>query len=206
MTQYYIAFDTETTGLLSDCNLLTAFFIILDQNLNKIDTLDLRIKHTCYKLYTGALKVNNINLIEHEKTALYINEAKEKLISFLEKVKSINISTNQYIKFIPIGHNIQFDIMFIKNLLDNKYDKYFNHLTIDTLVLSQFYKMSGIIEPSQKLSLVALCNLYNIKPETGSHHTSEYDILCTIELLKLFKTFNKNKSIEYINLKRKRID
>ena len=47
---HYIVFDCETTGLDNDCNLLTAFFVILDENLNKIDTLGLHIKHIYYFL------------------------------------------------------------------------------------------------------------------------------------------------------------
>ena len=178
---HYIVFDCETTGLDNDCNLLTAFFVILDENLNKIDTLGLHIKHIYYKLYTNAIKVNNINLIEHEKNALYPSEAKEKLISFLQK------NQTKKNKFIPIGHNINFDIGFLKsNLIGKEYSFYFYHIPIDTLVLSQFFKTINLLPTNQSLSLVNLCKHFDIKIENGlDHHTSEYDTLCTIELFKI---------------------
>ena len=48
----YLAFDVETTGLETHCNVLTAFFIILDSNYNQIDSLDLKIKYPYYTIYT----------------------------------------------------------------------------------------------------------------------------------------------------------
>ena len=51
----YLAFDCETTGLLSTCNILTSYFVILDDNLNILDELDLKIKHDYYIIFTKSL-------------------------------------------------------------------------------------------------------------------------------------------------------
>ena len=63
----YLAFDCETTGLLPNCNVLTVYFVILDDKLNILDELDLKIKHDFYVVFTKALEVNNINILEHDK-------------------------------------------------------------------------------------------------------------------------------------------
>ena len=84
---YYLAFDCETTGLTSYCNILTAYFIILDNNLNKIDDLDLKIKHDFYTVYTKALEINKIDLLKHDKEGIILNQAKKLLLDFLNKYK-----------------------------------------------------------------------------------------------------------------------
>ena len=63
----YLAFDVETTGLETNCNVLTAYFIILDADYNKIDTLDLKIKYPYYIIYPKALEINKIDILKHDK-------------------------------------------------------------------------------------------------------------------------------------------
>ena len=135
----FLAFDTETTGLdKTKCNILTAHFIILDKNLSVIDSLDLKIKHQVYTVYAKALEINKINLVEHTNNtnSLYINDASRKLKQFLIKNKGKN-------RYIPLGHNIQFDIDFIKstNLIDEAfYSENISFNAIDTITIGTFLK------------------------------------------------------------------
>ena len=62
----YLAFDVETTGLENHCNVLTAYFIILNSEFNEIDTLDLKIKYPYYVIYPKALEVNQINILDNQ--------------------------------------------------------------------------------------------------------------------------------------------
>jgi DNA polymerase III alpha subunit (gram-positive type) len=181
----YICFDTETSGLDPLCNLLTACFIVLDENLNEIDILNLQIKHDHYYVSTKALEVNHINLIEHNnhKDSVTLKQASELLYNFLAKNK-------RGYPLIPIGHNLQFDILFVKKMLSNTdYNKFISWNQIDTIVLAQFLKLSNKISKYQSISLVNLGQLYNIKIP-GNAHTAEYDTKMTIEVLKRMKCDN----------------
>ena len=65
----YLAFDTETGGLISGVALLTSHFLVLDNDLKVLDELELTTKpnNGHYVIAPEALEVNKINLIEHHK-------------------------------------------------------------------------------------------------------------------------------------------
>lgn len=179
----YLAFDTETTGLdYINSNLLTAYFVILDNSLNIIDTFDLKLKHSCYNITVKALTINHIDLIKHDSQSITIKEAKIKFLDFLLKNKT------QY-RYTLIGHNINFDIQFLKNsgiINENDYSNLISCNTIDTIVIGQFLKLTNHINTTQSLSLLSLCKMANIEIN-GNAHEAKTDILMTIELLKYYK-------------------
>jgi DNA polymerase III alpha subunit (gram-positive type) len=113
MIAKYICFDCETSGLdFIKNNLLSVSFIILDNSLNEIDRLNLFIKYENYNINIKALEVNKIDLIKHHNNINTVNkiQAKKLLLDFLSKNKNGQ-------NLIPIGHNVNFDINFIKNNL-----------------------------------------------------------------------------------------
>jgi len=180
----FLCFDTETTGLLDDCNVLTAYFIILDNDLNEIASLDLKIKHNCYKVQIKALEINKIDLIEHDKISITKKEAKDQLEQFLSKYKNND-------KYIPLGHNIAFDLKMLKNnqlLSDSAIECYISPNSIDTLTIAKFVKSCNKIPIKQSLSLVNLCKFLNIELNSElDAHNAEYDIRLTIELFKVLQ-------------------
>ena len=182
MSKYYLAFDCETTGLLSHCNVLTCYFVILDNQLNIIDELELNIKYSYYIVYTQAMRVNKIDLIKHDKIAINQKKANELLINFL----------SQYSKYKLIGHNIKFDIDMLKsNLILSKEEikKYFDLQNIyDTYKIAKLLKSQNKINKCQSLSLSKICYYFDItnsiSDSTEEFHNAKYDTLCTIELFK----------------------
>jgi oligoribonuclease (3'-5' exoribonuclease) len=84
----YLAFDCETTGLDHNIhNLLTAYFIVLDDNLNIIDTFDLKLKHKVYNITVKALEINKIDIIKHNLESISIIDAKSQFKEFLLRNK-----------------------------------------------------------------------------------------------------------------------
>lgn len=189
----YLAFDTETTGLTEDCNVLTVYFVILDNNLKEIASLDLKIKHAFYKVYTKALEINKIDLIEHDKTAISIEDAMTTLYLFLE--------SHYNGAYIPLGHNILYDIKMLKlnNILSQElYDIYFSSKYVDTLVISRFLKSCKLIPNKQSLSLSKICYYFDINIDSElSAHNSEYDTKMTILLFEKLQNIIKDNDIKF---------
>jgi len=181
----YLAYDTETTGLSSNCQVLTAYFIVLDKELNVVDTLDLKIKYDKYNIQPRAMEINKINMEEHEKSADTLEEAKSKFEFFLDKNKMDN-------KFIAFGHNISYDIRMLKSnniLTCDLEDKYFSKETLDTIEIAKDKRNDGFISPKQSLSLEKLCYSLDVNCKSDKLHNAEYDILLTIELYKKLVKF-----------------
>lgn len=178
---YYLVFDCETTGLVANCNVLTAYFIILDNEYNIIDELDLKIKYPFYIIFPKALEINKIDILEHDKKAISKNEATNSLINFLKKYET---------KFTIIGHNINFDIDMLKNnniLSENDINIYFEPQYLDTYLLAKKLKKEKKISKLQSLSLSKLCYYLDINLESNCNldfHNAKYDTYMTINLYK----------------------
>jgi DNA polymerase III epsilon subunit-like protein len=189
----YIAFDCETTGIHDKCDLLTVSFLILDSELNEKDSLNISLKqNNGYYIYPEALEINKIDIINHHQTSMDLIDARKKLLGFLNKNKMLY-------NLIPIGHNIAFDINFIKKsglLKEEEYSNFISCNVIDTLTIAQFLKLCGKINEKQSLSLINLCSNYKIKRTKELEHSSEYDIKMTIQLLKLFTNIVDNNILD----------
>jgi DNA polymerase III epsilon subunit-like protein len=181
----YIAFDCETSGVSETSNLLTISFLILDKDLIQKDSLNISLKQTSgYNIYPEALQINRIDIIKHHQSSSDLQTSRKILLDFLNKNKgSYNL--------IPIGHNIAFDIRFIKSsglLTDREYSNFISCNPVDTLIVAQFLKTCGKLNQKQSLSLINLCNHFKLDSCKNSEHTSEYDIKMTIKLLHCLKS------------------
>ena len=140
--------------------------------------------------------------------------------SDVENKKSfLNISEDfiSFIKDLPIiGHNIQFDLKFIDNALNNSYDIFSHSYVCDTYFLSKIF-----LYYSNSFKLESLCNDFGIN--TGSSHRAEddaksagdlfvvllekinnYDLNTINEIYKCYKdsmTINKDLFFHIINYK-----
>lgn len=176
----YIAFDVETGGLGNDVSLLTAYFCILNNKLEIINELDLSLKpdDSIYKVTAEGLLVNNINIVELEKKAITYKEAKSLLFNFLK---------NNYRdeKFIPIGQNIIFDVLFIKNTIisSGSWDQFVSNKPLDTMYIARFLKETGKYDDVKSISLSNLVEYFDISVP-GNPHEAKYDTLASIEVLK----------------------
>ena len=187
----YLAFDTETTGIDHTVNnLLTAYFMVLDSDLNIIDTFDLKLKHNSYNITVKALEINNIDIIKHDQESISVVDAKIKFKEFLLKNKG------PY-RYTPVGHNISFDKNFLLAsglITEQEYSEYISVCTIDTMIVANFLKLTGNIPSNKALNLTSLCKYYNIGSENA--HNCEADIKMTVELLKCMRKTRQEYNIQ----------
>lgn len=141
----FILVDLETTGFNKDKHQILEVGILVIKNNKIIDNMEIQIKHKEYVLSTAALEANQINIIEHEKIAVYEDEACKTILNFLKK----NLTSD--FGFIVIGQNIQFDIgflenMFLRNKLMKDYRGLVSYRNIDIMQLAILKNIEGKIE------------------------------------------------------------
>lgn len=178
----YLVFDTETGGLSEDVSLLTAYFAILDKDLNIIAELDLKLipDDGIYRVEPEALEVNQINLKELAKEAIPYKEAKTVLYKFLSAYKPSGDGE----KLIPIGQNVRYDIDWItKNLLSvGSWNDLVTFRYLDTMLIARFLQLNGRLDV-ESVSLANLVKYFEIKVD-GNPHEARYDALATAEVYK----------------------
>lgn len=189
----YIAFDTETGGLdPRETDLLTAYFAILDESLTPVAELDLKLKpgpldpkdgpskDRPYRVTTGALGVNRINLLSHNAEAITYFEAKAQLEKFITNYKP----EGRWGKLTPIGHNVDFDIGFVSEHILKKADweKCVDYRKVDTCTIANFLRLSGRL-PVKSVGLENLAEHFRL-PAAGQAHNAKADTITTIMVLR----------------------
>lgn len=174
--------DVETGGLdPRNSSLLSFHGILVDPNSLKIEKT-LAIPHIkpddgIYLIEPGALAINKIDLIEHDKKAVSYTEAQSILFNFFP-IKRYNI--------VPTGYNVDFDISFIKEHLmeiPEEYSEIFTYYSMDVKSIVQFLQMSETI-PRHFSS----CKLTDIADhfgyDTSNAHNAKVDCELTLSLLR----------------------
>lgn len=174
----YFLFDTETGGVRKEMSLLTLYGHILDENLNILDTIDLKIKPDdgVYHLHAQGLEVNRINILEHDKVAKPISEVKTRFKNYI-----CGWSLNQ--KLTPIGHNVRFDVKFLKTHLLEDWDRYFDRRHIDTASIGKFLALTGIVPKLNTYSLSEMASAMLIDVDESKRHEASYDADLTLKVL-----------------------
>lgn len=180
--------DTETTGVdPHQGDILTAAFSVLKRvsvgEYEVLDSLDLAIKHEPYRVSAGALRVNKINLVEHDAKAVSLKDASRTLNVFLQKHAPLPVGKPYNPNaLIPFGHNVHFDIDFIKvTMPDVRWSDHVSYRKLDTMEATRWLIEAGILPSSLKGSLESLTTYFNIPHDS---HDARGDVLATLEVHK----------------------
>lgn len=170
--------DTETGGLDPEVHsLLTLTITVTGKDLVPIDSLSLKIKHANYVVTAEALRINKINLVEHDKVAMPVSTAQTLLDNF--------ILTHGSSKDRPIfaGHNPGFDERFITNTFDMKvFKENVSYHKFDSVGLGLLLKLIDVLPEKQSLSLEPLAKALNVPMD--DFHTSDGDVRVSINVVK----------------------
>lgn len=184
MITRYMPFDTETGGIPKGVSLLSLYLEVLDEKLNKLDSLYMFTKPNdgIYHVEAGGLEVNKINLVEHDKVAITYSEAGQKLFNFVNKN-----SDGGKTRLIPIGKQIHFDVDKVtENLLGKKtWDRFVSYRMIDVTGIAMAMQIKGKLPPTLGLSLFSLAEYFNVYATVvGNLHEADYDTKVTVAVFK----------------------
>jgi len=184
----YLFLDCETGGLdEKKHSLLTAFFLAVDEDLNEVGRLYLGVRPQdgTYKVTSGALKINKIDIVAHDEALASGADPKMLLVDFLTLH-----SGGGRDKLIPVGHNIQFDFGFIHSELLDKttWEKFNSYRVLDTSIVANFLKFVNKLPQKQQTSLVKLAEYYGVTQDLISGaHNAIMDVQMTVAVLKKMK-------------------
>jgi len=195
MSNYFIAFDTETGGLdEKKADLLTAYFCVLDEEFKIQEELSLKLKPDGGRLpvaEAGALRVNKINLQEHladPETVSYC-EGKEKLTTMLNKYLKKN---GRFSNLKPMGYNVPFDIRWTQQhlLSQEEWQSTLHYKNVDVMERVDFLKEAGWFPPSLG-SLNTVVDYLQL-PKRNAHNARE-DTLMTVDVYRKLLDIMKSK-------------
>lgn len=193
MKPYYITFDTELSSLDLDNSLLTAYFVILNENLEIEKELDLRLmpNDNWYRFSPSAMAVNKIDLVELAKTAVTYKEGGTLLFDFIARAyKQVGEQPNfsgfpNELKLIPFGQGIISDTRQLTTNLINRgtWDNYVSYRTIELSSLTQVLKIKKRLPEDLSGGLESMVEYFRIKIE-GNAHEAKTDTYANIEVFK----------------------
>lgn len=159
MASFYLHIDCEMGGRNLKYSLLTAYFLVTDEDMNRIDDLYLQVKPNDgdYIVSGQGMSVNQIKLQEHDEIAISYKEAKTPLFNFLKKHGGSS-------RLVPIGHGVKGDIQHILASLisDGSWEQFCAHHYIDTSVVLQYLRACGKISEDVGGSVEALATYFEI--------------------------------------------
>jgi len=150
--------DTETTGLSHNYNqVLTVGMLLADfeQKLDFVNSRHIKIKHKKYNVSGLALKINKIDLKEHDKIGINPTDACLEINQFIKKNR---------IKNIPlIGHNIGFDMRFLRELYKKENEDFILDMeTLDTRSIWIDLRSKGIVPCELKSNLRTVAQHFDV--------------------------------------------
>lgn len=183
----FVFIDTETGGIdPQKHSLLSIGVVVWDKDIGIISQKEFFVKSKQYIVTRKAQGINKFDIEAHNKIAqdsiIVINE----LISFLRNYFPENTA------FPVVGHNIQFDINFLKEFFKKNgrsFNNYFAHRSIDTYSIFKAMTIAGIIDKSLNSSSDAF-SYFNIKVQ--QRHSALYDCIATVELFENLLSLLKN--------------
>lgn len=180
MQPAFFALDTETTGLDDATDEIISIAIhILDEGFNKHSTKVVYAFPDC-EVHPKAAAVNGYTREKWEA-----NGAVSQIVLYTEVYEFVSIHRG----LIPLGHNVKFDIGFLKALFKkNKgaYGRHFSYHSIDTLGVAIFADLALFGKKSSAYKLTDLCERFGIKLDNA--HDALADIDATVELFRYLYT------------------
>lgn len=177
----YIFLDVETGGIGTDYSLLSAYFLAVDENFNKLADLDLPVKpdNDMYSVCGRAMEVNKINLAEHDKIAVPYKDAGTQLYNWLK-----GLTGDGKEKAFIVGHNVGGDRdMICRHLIGRgSWEKFTSYRLRDTQASAVFLIDCGILPNDLSGSLSSLAEFFGVNVNQDELHNAKVDTETTLKV------------------------
>ena len=168
--------DTETGGVNEKENSLLSIALICWNNGVTVDKLEIYIKEDNYNVTERAMDINGLDLSYVYANGHYPNDAIEIISNFIHR----NFNDE---KAVLCGHNVGFDIRFLKELYsksNKNYDELISYRSLDTASIFRFLSIAGKFNGVEVNSLDDAIKYFNLSFD--NRHTAMGDIEKTVEL------------------------
>jgi DNA polymerase III epsilon subunit-like protein len=168
--------DTETGGLDPRVHSLLSIGLVRWEDSVITKTKEILINDGKLNVTDAALAINKIDLNRLKIKAISQTEAIQEILLFIEWAGS------QQDKITLAGHNVGFDIKFIRNLFESQnynFDDYFSHRSIDTSSILHYFYLTGKLDTK----IVGSSDAFkHFEIEVRGRHTALGDAIATAEL------------------------
>lgn len=185
----FVFIDTETGGTdPRKHSLLSIGVVVWDKVDGIIAQKEFYVKNQRYYVTQEAKKINKFDRKKHNAMAQEPKEVINGLIEFLSNFFPENTG------FPLVGHNVQFDINFLKEFFKKNgrsFNNYFAHRSIDTYSIFKAMSIAGMIDKNLNSSSDAFA-YFNIKVQ--KRHSALFDCIATVDLFEnLLSLLGNNK-------------
>lgn len=181
MKPAFFAFDVETSGLYADQHeILSIAMILLDDGFNEL------ARKVIYAFPEKPVDAKAAEVNGYTAELWTERGAVSQIVLFAEVYEFVK----NFRKLIPMGHNVPFDVSFLKALFANngsdEYRQIFSYHLLDTVSVSLLFDMVLFGKKHQSQKLEALCERFGIKLDNA--HDALADISATVALFKYYYT------------------
>lgn len=167
--------DTETGGIDPQKHALLSIGLVVWESGVIIDSKEIFIKQGNKSITQKSLSINKIDCVKHNKQAVTPITAIKNILSFIK----VHFGDE---KVTCAGHNVSFDVSFIKQMFKNNhrsFDNYFSYRLIDTSSILSFLYLANMV-PYQINSSSKAFDYFGIS--VNGRHTAIGDAIATVEL------------------------
>lgn len=178
-----LVIDTETGGLDPATHSILSVGAIVWEDGKLGDSFEVYILEPTLQVDKKATEVNRISLPWLHQHGSNPADAVKQFIAFIER--NFNEYQNQRDKVPIVGHNINFDVGFLKRLFSlagQNYDEVFSHRVLDTAGILRFLSLAGKISIHGAGSTAAF-DYFHIDINSSERHTALADARATGQLL-----------------------
>jgi DNA polymerase III epsilon subunit-like protein len=178
-----LVIDTETSGTDPGIHSILSFAGIVWEDGTAVDSLALMICESP-NIVTDpkALEINGIDLADIRARGVTPGMAVDSINAFC---KEYFAKCDQGERVVVVGHNVGFDVSFLRRLYAlarADYDAVFSHRTLDTASIVRFLNLAGVLG-LQEAGSTAVFQHFGISPDPGSRHSAIGDARATMLLL-----------------------
>lgn len=173
-----LVLDTETGGLSSERNSILSVGAVVYDNFKQTNEIEIYIKEDNINVEKRAMEINKIDLEWLKENGKHPSVA----VGLLDKFIDDNFGKDEV---ALAGHNISFDVGFMKRLYrlaGKNYEDRFSHRTLDTAAIIRFLNMTGKTKMKSAKSDEAFA-YFNIKIASDKRHTALADAKATAEMI-----------------------